>query len=369
MQLARSSAAMPPDVEASALTADGLRQFQMLRSRAVSVVAEQFWDAHGAALHQAGLREREEFQKDVAFCLDCLQPVLEFGVLQPMVDYLHWLACALAARSVPAVYIPLMLDLLGKFFVQAMTTPWGTVLVAVLHAARGEFLAAPPPPAMPSCPPDGWPETAAFEAHLTAGRQHEVLAIVNGLLDSGRSLIEVELHLIQPALYHIGERWQANLVSIAGEHMATAMAQLAMTVSLLRSPPSMTKDRRVLLACVAGNHHALGLRMVADAFVLGGWDVQYLGADMPASAIVGHAEKWKVDLVGLSVSFPHQLRAARQTVARLAERLGAERPPVIIGGLAINRFSRMAELVGADGWCEDAPAAVVLANQLVNARG
>ena len=30
----------------------------MLRSRAVSVVAEQFWDAHGAALHQAGLRAR-----------------------------------------------------------------------------------------------------------------------------------------------------------------------------------------------------------------------------------------------------------------------------------------------------------------------
>src|SRR6185369_10991856 len=101
------------------------------------------------------------------------------------------------------------------------------------------------------------------------------------------------------------------------------MAQLAMTVSLLRArSTSAPSGRRVLLACVAGNHHALGLRMVADAFLLGGWDVQYLGADVPTSAIVGHAEERPADLVGLSLSFTHQLRAARHTITRLTERLG-----------------------------------------------
>ena len=116
---------------------------------------------------------------------------------------------------------------------------------------------------------------------LLAGCQREALAVVNRCIDSGHSLVDVELHVIQPSLYHIGEEWQANRVSVAKEHMATAIALSVMTMGLLRSPPPAAIDRRVLLACVAGNHHAVGLRMVADAFQLAGWDVQYLGADVP----------------------------------------------------------------------------------------
>jgi len=351
------------------LVIEGLQQFEVLRDRAVSVVAELFWETHGAAFEQSGVHDREDCQKDVAFCVDCLQLVLELGAPQPLVDYLHWLRSTLTARGVPETYVPQMLDLLGEYFARRMTRPHGAELVAALQAARAAFLAMMPPFG-PARSPDGWPETARFEAHLLAGRQREVLAIVNGLLDSGRSLVEVEQHLVRPALYHIGDCWQANQISVAGEHMATAMAQLAMTVSLLRArPTSAPSGRRVLLACVSGNHHTLGLRMVADAFMLGGWNVQYLGADVPTSAIVAHAGEQTADLVGLSLSFPHQLRAARHTITRLTERLGTARPPVMIGGLGINRFKRMAELVGADAWCEDAPGAVALANQLVGVGG
>ena len=69
-----------------------------------------------------------------------------------------------------------------------------------------------------------------------------------------------------------------------------------MTMGLLRSPPPAPIDRRVLLACVAGNHHAVGLRMVADAFQLAGWDVQYLGANVPTAALVRQAAEWNPTL-------------------------------------------------------------------------
>jgi methanogenic corrinoid protein MtbC1 len=181
--------------------------------------------------------------------------------------------------------------------------------------------------------------------------------------------VQVELHVIQPALYQIGEKWQSNQVSVAQEHMATAIVQTVMTAGLLRSTSPAPINKRALLACVEGNNHAIGLRMVADAFQLAGWDVQYLGASVPTAALVKQAVEWKPDLVGLSVSFAQQMPAVKAAIAQLAQRLGDARPAVMIGGLAINRFNPLAGVAGADATSADAGAAVVDAARVVGRPG
>lgn len=344
------------------LGAEGLQRFRLLQNDAVGAVTARLYATHGQVYEQFGPRGRVACREDLAFHLDFLQPVLEFGLLQPMVDYLCWLGSVLAARSIPADHILRSLDLLGEFFTEHMdAADAGVVIAALQAAARSMNVAAQGEPVPAPAPPTPWPEASSFEAALLAGSQHEAFAVVNRCIENGRSLIGVELHVVQPSLYHIGEEWQANRVSVAKEHMATAIAVSVMTMGLLRSPPPATIDRRVLLACVAGNNHSVGLRMVADAFQLAGWDVQYLGADVPTAAITRQAAEWKAHLVGLSVAFAQQLPIAKEIVAQLAERCGSSRPAVIIGGLAINRFSRLAELVGADGFGADASAAVAAA--------
>ena len=136
----------------------------------------------------------------------------------------------------------------------------------------------------------------------------------------------------------------------------------------MRSPPSVPINKRILLACVEGNNHAVGLRMVADAFLLAGWEVQYLGAYVPTPALVQQAMEWKPDLVGLSVSFAQQLRVVKGVIAELGDRLGTARPAVIVGGLAINRFKQLADVMGADVSSGDAQAAVESARHIIDER-
>jgi methanogenic corrinoid protein MtbC1 len=347
------------------LNAEGLQRFKALQGDAVSAVTERFYATHGSAYAEFGERGREACREDLAFHLEFLRPVLEYGLLQPMVNYLYWLNGVLVARSIPAGHLGLSLQWLAEFFEGHMDAADGAVVAAALYAARDQFLAASHAPAKPPVAPTAWPEATTFETALLAGNQREALAVVNRCIDGGRSLVEVEMHVIQPALYQIGEKWQANKVTVAQEHMATAIVQSVMTVGLLRSPPPTLLNKRVLLACVEGNNHAIGLRMVADAFQLGGWDVQYLGANVPTPALVAQAAEWKPDLVGLSVSFPQQLRVVRNIVTQLVERLGGTRPAVIIGGLAINRFNQLAGVVGADACMADAQAAVASAGNMV----
>ncbi len=351
--------------ELTTLGVQGLRQFEDLRTDAIGAVTERMYAAHGSAYAQFGARGRDACREDLAFHLEFLRPVLEFGLLQPMVEYLCWLGSVLAARAIPVQHVALSLDLLGEFFAERMDAADAAVVTVALRGARTEFLNAEPAQPTPPPPVEPWPEVADFETALLAGHQHEACAVMNRCIDTGRSLIDVERHIIQPALYHIGEGWQANQVSVATEHMATAIAQSVMTLGLLRCPPPPPISKRALLACVEGNWHTVGLRMVADALQLAGWDVQYLGANVPTSALTRHAAAWQADLVGLSVSFAHQLPVVKDVIARLGEQLGAARPVVIIGGLAINHFNRLADMVGADACGVDAPAAVIRANQLV----
>jgi methanogenic corrinoid protein MtbC1 len=124
----------------------------------------------------------------------------------------------------------------------------------------------------------------------------------------------------------------------------------------------------VLLACVAGNQHTIGLRMVADAFQLAGWDTQYLGANVPTAALVQQVVQYQPDLIGLGLSFGQQLVVVKDVIAQLSARLGPSRPPVIVGGLAVNQFDRIADIVGADGSGRDAQTAVAQATRLLNHR-
>jgi methanogenic corrinoid protein MtbC1 len=349
------------DIDVSTLGAEGLWQFRLLRNDAANAVTERLYALHGSFYNQFGLRGRTACREDLAFHLEFLQPVLQFGLLQPIVDYLCWLGDVLAARAIPVDHLAQSLDLLGDFFAEHMDTTEAHLVTAALRAARTRFVQAQAQGTLVPLPtsPEAWPQAAPFEEALLAGSRHQALTVVNHCFDSGRSLIGVEQHVVQPSLYHIGEEWQANRVSVAKEHMATALALSVMTTGLLRSPPPVSINRRVMLACVAGNEHSVGLRMVADAFQLAGWDVQYLGADVPTAAIIGQAVEWRPHLVGLSVTFAQQLPVAKEIIAQLAGSFDNSRPAIIIGGLAINRFSRLADMVGADCFGADAEAAVI----------
>jgi methanogenic corrinoid protein MtbC1 len=350
-------------IDLEALDPAGLQRFQALQNQAVDAVTQRFYEAHGATYVRFGPRGREACREDLAFHLEFLRPALEFGALQPMVDYLAWLGGVLAARAIPVEHLALSLAWLGEFFAERMDGADGAKVAAALDAAKTKFLALGQAVAPPAAPAEPWPEATAFEAALLAGRQREALGIVDACLDNGRSLVDLELHVILPALYQIGEKWHANKVTVAQEHLATAIVQSVMTAGLLRSQPPRMIGKKVLLACVAGNSHAIGLRMVSDGFQLAGWDVQFLGANVPTSALVGQAIAWKPDLLGLSVSFAQQLRVVKDVIADLDARLGGARPAVIIGGLAVNRFDQLAGALGADAHRADAPSAVAYASQ------
>jgi hypothetical protein len=188
------------DAELTRLDAEGLQRFDVLHADAISAVTKRFYALQGSVYQQFGVRGREFCREDLAFHLEFLRPVLEFGLLGPMVEYLRWLSSVLIARTIPADHVALSLDLLGEFFAKRMNTADGATVSAALRATRTQFLEAPEAPTSPPSPSDAWPEAAPFETALLGGHQHEAMAVVNGCIDAGHSLVDIEQSVIMPSL-------------------------------------------------------------------------------------------------------------------------------------------------------------------------
>lgn len=328
-----------------------------LREDAVREVGDRFYREFPDLYARFGERGRAACAEDIGYHLDFLVPVFEFGILGPFTDYLHWLESVLVSRGVPAGHLLLSLDWLAEFFIARLAPEVADPVAAALGDARQELAAAPAMGGAPNHLVAPWPEAAALQAALAAGDRVRAQTLVDEAVAAGRDLMAIEVHLLQPALYGIGREWQENRISVAQEHLATAIVQTLMAGAFGQTIPAPPNGRRALFACLAGNYHALGLRMVADGFEIAGWDVEYLGADTPFASLLERTRDFRPEIIGLSASLPQHLRPVRDAIAALRRHLGADCPRVIAGGLVINQFPALAAAVGAQLWQPDAQQA------------
>jgi len=295
-----------------AITPKGVTQYRQLHCQAIETVMTRFYTAHGAEYARFGERGRKACREDIEFHLQFLTPVLELGLLQPYTDYLRWVGEVLASRNIPAAHIAETLGWLGEFFKHHLPGPDGETIARALATAAMESQkdALPAEDHEPNraC----WPEQGPFEAALLKGDRQQAINIVGTLLQAGHALVEIEVLLIHPVLVSIGQQWQNNRISTANEHLATAIAQTVMAESFAKIVLPRLNRKKALFACIEGNTHAVGLRMISDAFELEGWEVQFLGANTPTHALVQQIGEWMPDLIGLSIAFAHQLSTARE---------------------------------------------------------
>lgn len=139
--------------------------------------------------------------------------------------------------------------------------------------------------------------------------------------------------VVEPALRAVGDLWQEERITVADEHLASAVAQAAMAALYPEFPWPVVGGPKAIVACVAGENHQMGARMAADLLALDGWDVDFLGADVPAAALASRAGRVHAAMVGLSVTLPAHLPAAKAAVVEL--RSSGSEAKVIAGGRAL----------------------------------
>jgi len=106
--------------------------------------------------------------------------------------------------------------------------------------------------------------------------------------------------IAKPLVYEIGERWSRGEISVASEHMATAVLR-SMFGAALQPTAATVLGPRIVFATPPGERHELGLQMAALTAMGAGAQSIYLGADLPIDEIARAVERTRAVGVGLSL--------------------------------------------------------------------
>ncbi len=333
--------------------------YQRLRQGAIETVSKRFYETYPELLDSFGARGVEATKEDIGFTLDFLRPAVEFGFIKPFNDYLSWLCEVLSTRGVSSQLVENMLDWLAEFFEAQSPNDLGNAISRTLKSSIKTLKSNKTTPSnIDQLMPQAWPETVELEQALICGNLKQAKRIIDHQIKSGKSLLDVELHLIQPALYQVGRDWQQNKVTVAQEHLATSTAIVLMAQEFGQVELGESNGKRVICACVEGNKHAVGLRIVADAFELNGWDVMFLGPDLPSKELIQQVSKSLPDMLCLSASMPEHLPVAKAAILEIHKALGNKAPAIMLGGLAVNAFSAISDEIGANLTASDAEKAL-----------
>jgi len=170
----------------------------------------------------------------------------------------------------------------------------------------------------------------------------------------GADLAILARDLIEPALDEVGRMWHRGEVSVAEEHLASALVShgFAHMAAALPAPPLGAP--RLLLACLAGEFHELGVRIVAEVARMAGWQVDLLGANTPRECAIRFIALHRPEAVGLSLALAAHLPECGRTVDEI--RNTSPRTKILVGGYVFRHDAALCGLTGADACFADAVA-------------
>ena len=196
-------------------------------------------------------------------------------------------------------------------------------------------------------------EKTVIETSLTDGQQDSLLEeamtaikllnserlegiLHKALVQLGQSRILTEI--IAPILEQLGHRWQEGNIRIYHEHLATAVIRKFLVDQIAKvSTPQHAPS--IIVTTPMGQLHELGALLVSFVAAHLGWQVIYLGANLPAEDIAAAALEKNIKYVLLSIVYPADDPKLYTDILQLSDYL-KEHAKLILGGRAAKSYQQ-----------------------------
>ncbi len=202
-------------------------------------------------------------------------------------------------------------------------------------------------------------------AALVEGDPDATVAGTKQALAAGIEPLRIINEGLVPGMRTVGDRYSSGeyflpnlIVSAAG--MKQAMALLEPELKARRE--AVPSAGIVVIGTVRGDIHEIGKSLVATMLSANGFEVHDLGVDVSAERFVETVKQTGATLVGLSALLTTTMMGQKKVIEEL-DRAGLRGGvKVLVGGAPVSQA--FAESIGADGYAQDAVAAVELATRL-----
>jgi signal transduction histidine kinase/CheY-like chemotaxis protein len=324
---------------------------------------------------QPGLRERygeggrAKCVQDTEYHLAYLAAAVTFSSPALFCDYIAWAKSVLAAFGVEPEDVERHLACLQDVLTEKLPGGIGEAVAPFVDAALRTLSEAVTAPTSGLDGDDALTELARqFLQALVRAERHDASNLILDALGAGVAVADIYLQVFQRCQREVGRLWQLKQITVAQEHYCTAATQLAMSQLYPYLFALPKQGRKMVAASVGGELHEVGLRVVTDLFEADGWDTLYLGANLPAGAVVQAVSQHRPDLLAISVTMAFHLLEVQRLIGQVRASEAGQTVKVMVGGYPFNVDPELWRRVGADGHAGDASQALDAANRLLNVR-
>ncbi|MFP4481488.1 MAG: B12-binding domain-containing protein [Thermovirgaceae bacterium] len=322
-----------------------------------------FYDLVGESPVEAVLENHENHVGTIA-------EVLDSGRYDLLARTVPWVYRSYMAHGVKADYFPALFGVF-KSVIEKILSPEGAREILPLYDALLETHDA-----MVACSclkraawaPEGTcgelsEDARDFRDALLLGDHRACLDTAARKVASEDDLEAFYLGIVQPAMYSIGDLWEWDEISVAEEHLASAIVARVMASLYAWVLRSERRFGKAVVSAAPNEYHEIGARMVADLLERDGWNVEYLGSDIEPYSLLERVEQTQPFLLALSVAMPFNLKQAQKIIGGIREKAATEKMRIMVGGQLFGRMPDLWKTMGADGYAENAAEASKLARK------
>ena len=162
-------------------------------------------------------------------------------------------------------------------------------------------------------------------------------------------LVQFVIQEVPELLKAVGQAWEEGRLEVEHEHFASECLR-AFLANEWRPMAVGVSGKKVVLATLPGESHSLGLHMIACLYAFCGYQMYFLGSNLPVSNLVAVSTDLKVDVLSLSISAYSDALTTRQHLEELISvlpqgvslHLGGSGAPDDLAGS--QHFSELSEL-------------------------
>ncbi|HYG62988.1 MAG TPA: MerR family transcriptional regulator [Thermoanaerobaculia bacterium] len=214
-------------------------------------------------------------------------------------------------------------------------------------AAQAQGTVLPAPPAMPLVGPPGDGAEPFLTLCLSAAQRLDVRDLEMQLERASVALSRPQLmeKLLVPLMHRIGDLWQQGALRPVHEHMASAVVR-SFLGGLRSAGGSEATAPHLVATTPARQLHELGALIAAATAASEGWQITYLGPDLPPEEIAAAALQKGARAVALSLTYPPDDPMLMDELRRL-RRLLPSGTEIVVGGRAAPGYHALLQEIGA----------------------
>lgn len=184
--------------------------------------------------------------------------------------------------------------------------------------------------------------------YLLNGQKELAKEVIMNFYNEGLGIKNIYFQLIEKILITVGTLWEQGVIDVWMEHYISETL-LDIMRELMSKESEQTHKKGYILALTSGPEmHNIGLKMIADILQLEGWNVAYLGSNVPVQSVISAIKFQNPDAIMISATLSYHIESVKNIACAIKSHFAESAPRIIIGGAAFLNSLNPCKETGAD---------------------